>query len=318
MSIRRLGVALVLYIAQSSCFAIEHEIAITIDDLPFVGSGTNTPSSLKRTQDRFMAIVNVLVAYKIPATGFAIGGAVAKNEWDLLETFRNQGFNLGNHTYTHWSLNSTNTDKYIADIDRADKVLTRVMTEPKYFRFPYLAEGSGAKKQKVRDYLDAHKYIIAPVTIDSKDYEFNARLYKIAFRNRERSITQFKKGYLAYIWKQTLRAERNTSEGRPAKQILLIHANLLNSMCLEDIIQMYQKNGYKFISLAEALEGNTAPAITNESSIPTIPNQNGINQPHETIINKNTSSFLDTYLEWVKIDVVSIASNILYFSYGRP
>ena len=74
----------------------ENEIAITIDDLPFVGSGTSTPASFKRTQDRFMAIVNALVDNQVPATGFAIGGAIAKNEWEFLETFRNQGFTLGN------------------------------------------------------------------------------------------------------------------------------------------------------------------------------------------------------------------------------
>lgn len=233
-----------------SAFATqEREIAITIDDLPFVGSGSSTPSSLKRTQDRFMAIVKALVDNQVPATGFAIGGAVAKNEWDLLETFRNQGFALGNHTYTHRSLGAISANKYIEDIERADTRLAPVLTEPKYFRYPYLAEGTGAKKQKVMDYLAAHQYIIAPVTIDSKDYEFNAQFYRLPYSKRAQNLKQFKKRYLAYIWKQTLAAEKN----RPGKQILLIHANLLNSLCLEDIIELYKKNGYKFISLAEAL-----------------------------------------------------------------
>lgn len=142
------SVTLLFCILNSPCFAEEKEIAITIDDLPFVGSGTSTPASLKRTQDRFMAIVKALVDNQVPATGFAIGGAVAKNEWDLLETFRNQGFALGNHTYTHKSLNNMSADKYISDIDRADTVLAPVMTEPKYFRYPYLAEGKGQKNKK--------------------------------------------------------------------------------------------------------------------------------------------------------------------------
>lgn len=248
------------------CFANdEREIAITIDDLPFVASGTNTPANLKRTQDRFMSLVKALVDNQVPATGFIIGGAVAKNEWDLLETFRNQGFALGNHTYTHDSLGAMSADKYIADIERADQKLAPVMTEPKYFRYPYLAEGSGAKKQKVVDYLAAHQYTIAPVTIDSKDYEFNAQLYRIPYRQRAQSINQFKKRYLAYIWKQTLAAERRSKkeDGQPVKQILLIHANLLNSYCLEDVIQLYKKNGYKFISLADALKDHTAQSLNN-------------------------------------------------------
>lgn len=264
MLLRWTVVTLLCLTLNMPCFAEEEkQIAITIDDLPFVGSGTSTPSSLKRTQERFMAIVKALVDNQVPATGFVIGDAVAKNEWDLLETFRNQGFALGNHTYTHKSLGGMSAEKYIADIERADVKLAPVLTEPKYFRYPYLAEGSGAKKQKVAEYLAVHQYTIAPVTIDSKDYEFNAKFYHIPYRKRAQSIGQFKKRYLAYIWKQTLIAEHRAKkvDGQPVKQILLIHANLLNSYCLADIIELYKKNGYKFISLAEALNGNTAKPL---------------------------------------------------------
>lgn len=273
MFIRWLAVALFFcFTLNNPCFAEDREIAITIDDLPFVGSGSNTPSSLKRTQERFRAIVNALVENQVPATGFAIGGAVAKNEWDLMEEFRNQGLTIGNHTYTHRSLQAISAEKYIADIERADAKLARVMTEPKYFRYPYLAEGKGEKKQKVLDYLAAHQYTVAPVTIDSKDYEFNAQFYRIPYSKRAERVHQFKKRYLAYIWKQTLRAEKQTknSNGKPVKQILLIHANLLNSYCLGDIIELYKSNGYKFISLEEALKGNTAQPI-NYSAATTKP-----------------------------------------------
>ncbi|MDR3443519.1 MAG: polysaccharide deacetylase family protein [Legionella sp.] len=269
MLLRWTVVTLLLCTFNISSFAAEErEIAITIDDLPFVASGTSTPANLKRTQDRFMALVKALVDYQVPATGFIIGGAVAKNEWDLLETFRAQGFALGNHTYTHNNLGSMNTDKYIADVDRADVSLARVMTEPKYFRYPYLSEGSGAKKQKVLDYLAAHQYTIAPVTIDSKDYEFNAQFYRIPYRKRAQNLEQFKKRYLAYIWKQTLAAERRTKNGQPVKQILLIHANLLNSLCLADVLELYKKNGYKFISLADALKGSTAQPLNDNTESP--------------------------------------------------
>lgn len=275
MFIKWLSVASLLCLLNIPALAQENEIAITIDDLPFVGSGTSTPANLKRTQDRFMAIVNALVDNQVPATGFAIGGAVAKNEWDLLENFRRQGLTLGNHTYTHRSLNGMSAEKYIADIEHADVTLAPVMTEPKYFRYPYLAEGKGEKKQKVLEYLAEHQYIVAPVTVDSKDYEFNAQFYRIPYRQRAQKLEQFKKRYLAFIWNQTLKAEKKAKkvDGQPVKQILLIHANLLNSLCLADIIAMYKKNGYKFISLADALKGNTAPVINDTSAAATETNK---------------------------------------------
>ena len=56
-----------------------------------------------------------------------------------------------------------------------------------------------------------------------------------------------------------MKAEKRSSD-KPVKQILLVHANLLNSHFLGDVIQMYKNNGYRFISLTEAL-ANTAPLV---------------------------------------------------------
>ena len=105
---------------------------------------------------------------------------------------------------------------------------------------------------------------MAPVTIDSKDFQFNEQLYKVPFRSREAYVEKVKPRYLAYIWQQTLKAEKNAN-GQPVKQILLIHANLLNSYALNDVIQLYKKNGYKFITLTEALK-NPAPIVSFPAS----------------------------------------------------
>jgi peptidoglycan/xylan/chitin deacetylase (PgdA/CDA1 family) len=244
-------------------FAQTREIAITIDDLPFVGTNSNDAGNLKRSHDRFMNIMRSLIDNQVPATGFVIAGAIGKGQWQLLEEFRKEGFGIGNHTYSHANLNRLSAEQYIHEIGRADQILEPIMTQPKYFRYPYLAEGKGQVKQSVQDYLAANQYIIAPVTIDSKDYLFNERLLHISWRVRDQYLNQIKRQYLDYIWQQTLRAEKRNHDS--GKQILLIHANLLNSHVLGDIIQMYKNNGYRFISLTEALN-NTAPAIKEESN----------------------------------------------------
>lgn len=251
---------LCLFLFVCECFGQTREIALTIDDLPLVASKMNTPGNQQRATERFGKIVQVLSENKIPATGFVIAGAIGKGQWAFLEQFRNAGFMIGNHTYSHYNLNQMNADKYIADVDKADKILTPLLTEPKYFRYPYLAEGSKNTKIKVLDYLAANHYTIAPVTIDSKDFRFNEQLYKVPFRSREAYINKMKARYLAYIWDQTLRAEKRAND-QPVKQILLIHANLLNSYVLDDIIKMYKQKGYTFISLTEALK-NPAPVLT--------------------------------------------------------
>ena len=257
---RKIYYLLFVFLFVCKCFGQTQEIAITIDDLPMVASKMNTPANQQRSTDRFTRIIQAFTENNVPVTGFVIAGSIEKGQWEFLEQFRKAGLMIGNHTYSHYNLNQMSADKYIADIARADKVISPLLTEPKYFRYPYLAEGNKQSKQKVLDYLTANHYIVAPVTIDSKDFEFNEQLYKIPFRSREGYINKIKARYLAYIWKQTLRAEKQAN-GQPVKQILLIHANLLNSYVLNDIIQMYKQNGYAFISLTEALK-NPAPKLS--------------------------------------------------------
>jgi len=246
--------------ATPSIAEISREIAITIDDLPLVASKMDTPGNQQRSTERFMRIIQVLKENNVPATGFVIAGAIGKGQWAFLEQFRDAGFLVGNHTYSHQDLNHMSAEKYIADVARADKILSPILTEPKYFRYPYLAEGNKQTKPQVLAYLAENHYTIAPVTIDSKDYRFNEQLYHVPYRSREAYINTLKSSYLAYIWSQTLRAEKRAN-GQPYKQILLIHSNLLNSYVLNDIIQLYKNNGYKFISLTEAMK-NPAPILS--------------------------------------------------------
>lgn len=241
-------------------FAQTREIAITIDDLPLVASQMNTPGNQQRSTERFMRIIDILTENKVPATGFVIAGAIEKGQWEFLEKFRNAGFAIGSHTYSHYNLNSMSAEKYIADLEKADKILTPLFTEPKYFRYPYLAEGNKVTKPKVLEYLNEHHYVVAPVTIDSKDFEFNQRLYKVPYRTRTAYLNVLKGSYLSYIWKQTLKAEKHAGD-QPVKQILLIHSNVLNSYLLGDIIKMYKEHGYTFITLTDALT-NPAPVLT--------------------------------------------------------
>ncbi len=259
--------AIGITLGSGQSFAAVREIALTIDDLPFVGANNSTTRSIKRSNDRIQAIIQTLIDHKIPATGFIIGEALVKQQLPLLEEFHANGFALGNHTYTHKNLNHLSADVYIEDIDKADKKLASIMTTPKYFRYPYLAEGNGEKKQVVHEYLSNHNYVIAPVTIDSKDYNFNAQLLSVPWQRREAALKSIKARYLAYIWNQTLKAEarsaRNPEHAR--KQILLVHANLLNSHLLGDVIDMYQKNSYVFIPLSEAIATQT-PTSTLKAS----------------------------------------------------
>lgn len=242
---------------SQEAFMPTKEIAITIDDLPFVGTTRNKPRNLEREHNRFMSIMNAFVERGVPGSGFVVAGSIEKGQWSLLEAFHQAGLLIANHTYSHLNLNATSADKYIKNIQKADEVLAPLMGKPKYFRYPYLAEGRGTRKEAVQAYLKESGYIIAPVTIDSKDFKFNQQLYRVAYRSRPAYVkSTLKRRYLNYIWGQTQKAERKAKlvVGKPVKQILLLHANLINSFVMGDIIDMYQQKGYKIISIEEALK----------------------------------------------------------------
>lgn len=233
------------------------EIALTIDDLPFVGRIHGDSGKYRREHNRFMKILNTLEQYHIPATGFVTAGSIEPGQWEWLLAFKRAGNILGNHSYSHKSLNHKPIDWYIADVQKADAILTSLLSNPKYYRFPYLAEGAGTPKyNEFRKYLFSHNYVIAPVTVDSKDFELNFKFLNIPWQKRKLYLNSFRQHYLNFIWAQTLRAQRKAEKKvhRPIKLILLIHMNVLNSYFLEDIIKLYQKHGYRFISLPEALQ----------------------------------------------------------------
>lgn len=260
---------LMLSFSLNLSFAQERTITITIDDLPFVGTTHNKPGNLRREKERFLKIMQTLIDHNVPATGFVLAGSIEKNQWELLEQFHDEGFIIGNHTYSHLNLNRVDAERYKEDIARADKILTPLMQQgQKYFRYPYLAEGKGETKMDVQNFLANHDYIIAPVTIDSKDFKFNAQLFAIPWRQRPNHLERIKKQYLNYIWQQTLRAEKKAGNTEQT-QILLIHANLLNSHFLGDVITMYKNKGYRFVSLDEAL--STQGSLNTERFVSTIP-----------------------------------------------
>lgn len=227
-------------IPYKACIPQAREIALTIDDLPMA-------------QEFFSKIVQALEAHKAPAIGFVIAERINPQSMPHMHAFLAAGFMIGSHSYAHPNLRKISAELYIADLEHADKILAPLMTGTKYFRYPYLAEGKWSSKQKVLDYLSAHHYTVAPVTIDSRDFEFNQEFLKHKEQNNPAVMREFKQRYLDFVWEQTQKAERR-QHCNATKQVILLHANVLNSLFLGDLLQMYAAHGYRFITLSEALQ----------------------------------------------------------------
>jgi peptidoglycan/xylan/chitin deacetylase (PgdA/CDA1 family) len=238
-------------------------IAVTIDDLPVV----STRRDLKNRQEITKKLLAHITKAKIPAVGFVNENKLYADEKrdeaqiDLLRAWLAAGLELGNHTFSHMSLHDNSLEKYEADILKGE-IVTKELLEKKgrkmrYFRHPFLWTGLSLEtKSDLGRFLSDHAYTIAPVTIDNSDWIF-ARAYDNAFdRNDQKLMAAVGAAYLPYLEAKMDYWERQSVKllGREIRQILLLHANFINSDYFDDVAKMLKKRGYKFIGLEDALK----------------------------------------------------------------
>ena len=241
---------------------VQRYIAITIDDLPVV----TIQDGLSVRQEITKKLLAKITAAKVPAIGFVnenklyTNGKLDDAKVDLLRRWLDAGLELGNHTFSHLSLNSNPLEKYEDEILKGETVTKQLLAAKnqriRYFRHPYLMTGKTLEtKQKLAEFLTAHGYKIAPVTYDNDDYVF-ARAYDIAKRNGDAKLQeQVGAAYVPYLESKFDYWERQSVKlfGREPKQTLLLHANSINADYFDKVAEMLQRRNYKFISLDEAL-----------------------------------------------------------------
>src|SRR5437763_11390261 len=214
------------------------EVAITFDDLP-VASMLQDDKSWKEITYK---LLNSITTNKLPVIGFLnetklyTDNRLDPDRVSLLKAWLDAGLELGNHSFSHHSLNSTALSDYEADVLRGEEITGGLMTERgktlRYFRHPFLHTGRSIEtRQQFESFLRAHGYTIAPVTIDNSDWIF-ARAYENArAANDARAMQKVVAAYVPYIRSKFIYFENESRKlfGRNIKQILLLHANSINA-----------------------------------------------------------------------------------------
>jgi peptidoglycan/xylan/chitin deacetylase (PgdA/CDA1 family) len=237
-------------------------VAITIDDGPVVGEMRDLASFQRITT----GLIDSLKSENVPATIFVNerqlnvhgqrdGRAAALVQW------LDAGFELGNHTYSHPSVNTVPLWQFQDDVVRGD-VIMRPLIEQRggrltWFRYPFLHSGTTADThQGIVDFLTQRQYRVAPVTVDYADYAFAGGFRSQLARGETGTAEKIRQAYLAQVDAGFEYAEKASVEvfGREIAQILLIHCNELNSVSLRDSIARMRQRGYTFITLDEAMK----------------------------------------------------------------
>lgn len=232
------------------------QVALTFDDLPMTGLACD----LDQVREVTGRLTDALTARGWPAAGLVTPGRACLTPAMLEETlgrWHDAGALIGNHTATHPDLNSTPTAEYLANVDRAQRLIdSAVPTGSRWFRPPYLHSGNdSAKKRALARHLEANGYRLAPVTVDNQEWVY-AAVYAAARERGDAGLAErTADAYVAHLEQSMAFYEALSMDvfGREIPQVLLLHANLLNAHLLERVVGMLTGRGYRLVTLPEAL-----------------------------------------------------------------
>ncbi|HUQ80524.1 MAG TPA: polysaccharide deacetylase family protein [Gemmatimonadaceae bacterium] len=255
--------ALALNLAPPPVSKASRQVVVTVDDLPVVTRVFADDAGRERITSR---LVSAITRQHVPAVGFVNegkmyrDGAVQPTQVALLRQWVDAGLELGNHSYSHFDLHTTDATVFIRDALAGDSITRAVMAragrQPRYFRHPFLHTGRDlTTRAHLDDSLTAHGYRVAPVTIDNSDYVF-ATAYERALGSRDSAgARRIGDEYLEYMTQVFAYYERQsvTLVGREIPQVLLIHASALNADTFDRMASMMRARGYAFVTLDAAL-----------------------------------------------------------------
>ena len=231
------------------------EICITFDELPVARSF----GGADRKAITYL-ILESLKNHKIKAAGFVVGENV-ENSFDILGQWLNDGHTLGSMTYSNQDMHELGIEQFLQEvqmgIDAVEPMLSGFGQKKRYFRYPFLHYGNVVEaKKQVKFFLDDRLQTVVHASVVPEDYLYNLSLEKLGKIPDSAAFEALMNEYINHVLDEIERVERLAHDfiKRPVKQILLLRANRLNAIYLEEMLTAFEAMGYKFITLKEALK----------------------------------------------------------------
>lgn len=275
MTRRLLLIFLLLPHLAAAQMPAQQAVAITFDDLPYAAVPGDDDAAL---QDMTARLLQRLQTDRVPAVGFVNEqklyreGHLDPARVDLLRNWIRAGIDLGNHTFSHPSLNRTPLEAFEADLLEGETTTRPLMQSEgrtlRWFRHPFLHRGKTAEARTAfQDFLAAHGYAVAPVTVNSAEWVFAAAYARAQMQGDEDTARRIGAAYVPYMEAVFAQAEQLSLDllGHPIAHVLVLHANALNADYFGALAAMLRQRGYRFVSLDEAL-GDPAYATPTGSS----------------------------------------------------
>ncbi len=252
-----------LVFAQPLAAQTRGEVAVTIDDLPQNGREFGLGRMKKMTEK----LTRSVASHKVPAVGFVNEAQLfyapgeAGERIKLLDMWLAAGLELGNHTYAHRAFREITLAEYQEGVVRGEtvtKILAARHNLPyRYFRHPYLDTGPNLESRDAFDrFVTERGYTIAPVTMDGADWMFGLVYGDAKSRGDKATMRKVVEAYLAFTDAAIGHAETMTNAlfHRPIRHVMLMHANELNAEHFDEIVKIFERRGYGFVTLERALQ----------------------------------------------------------------
>ena len=254
-------------------------VALTFDDLP-AGGGLHAGETRTGTATR---LADELRANRLKGVyGFVIGSDIDDDPdtQGALRAWVAAGMNLGNHTWAHPELTDTSAAEYIHGIALDEPALREYAggRDWHWFRYPYLEEGDTlAKRDAVRDWLFAHGYRVAQVTLNFEDDDWDDPYGRCLAKHDDAGIQWLKQSYLqnAAEFIRLGREEEIVAFGHEIPNVLLLHATSFTTLMLPSLLELLRSEGFRFATL-QKVESNPAYALNPNAALPNggpLPNQ---------------------------------------------
>ena len=235
-------------------------VALTFDDLPVFGEFRTAAAGAVVTDD----LLEGFKHHNWKVTGFVnelqLEAPDKPQRVALLERWLAAGMDLGNHTFSHVSLNATPADAYIAEIARDETVTGGLLAargrREHLFRYPYLETGeTRASHDQVVRWLDDHGYTVVPVTMENSDWQFSAPYDDAVARGDVGGANRIRQQYLNFT-----RAIVAWYEGagtalfdRQPRFVFLLHASRLNAASVDALAVILKRARLRVVPLSVAM-----------------------------------------------------------------
>jgi peptidoglycan/xylan/chitin deacetylase (PgdA/CDA1 family) len=245
-----------LSFAQQQTDERRQRVALTFDDLPDHGP---LPPRLTRV-DVAKSIIGALKSHHAPPVyGFINGKQLEAHPADIevLRLWREAGFPLGNHTFSHMDLEANSVDDFERDVAANEPTLRSLMSSRDWhwFRYPYLREGNTSDKYRVvRAMLARRGYRVAEVTLSFDDYAYNDPYARCVARDDREGIAWLEKSYETRAAESLVRGRdaARTLAGHDIGHVMLLHIGAFETVMLPRLLDILQQDGFELTTLEDA------------------------------------------------------------------